>query len=175
MLRLGESIGLAIHDSALPRLSSFPSFTTHPPDRCAGQTSVKDVVSRCFGPANAPDCSSRDEQNYLKRLSPGRLTLPGCQVYKIKIRIFILEHDPFTPPPGFDPRVIPVSPSSFFQYCKRSWLLQERCRLDSAFLFPSCQAEENEPGSCSLSRLPVFTMSYISEQTTHVSRSFILM
>jgi hypothetical protein len=88
----------------------------------------------------------------------------------IKLRSEYLSwNTPPPPPPSFDLTVIPVSLSS----CKWSCLPQVRPRanVDAALLYTSYRAEENELGHCFLSQLPLFTMSYTSEQTTLVSRS----
>src|SRR6267154_6320373 len=66
-------------------------------------------------------------------------------VYKITIRISVLEHDSAAPPPSFDLRVIPVSLSSLSQHCTWSCLPQVRRRVDAALLYTSYQAEETSP------------------------------
>jgi hypothetical protein len=114
-------IGLGLASPSHPDSVIFVIFLTHflttrPPTVALGQQGAKlvgssrspmlIVLSRYFGIANAPDLSSTDVRNYFRRRASDAL---DPHVYKIKIRISVLEHDSAAPPPSFDLRVIPVS------------------------------------------------------------------
>ena len=152
--RFGESIGLAFSLQFFPRLSSpFPHYGPPRPLRWANRASNRSgvsefpmmtILSHCFGLAKEPDCSSRDVVNCLKRLFARRLTLQSSIKSRSESLSWNTIHPPISPP-GFDPKVTPVSPSALSQYCKRSWLLQERCRLDAAFCLLAARQTKTNP------------------------------